>query len=949
MAEKNRVYEIAKAHGTTSKAILNLLQELGVVAKSHMSVLSDDDLELVERHFRQLEERGEKVVEKTARVEVEKARSKPKRMSAREKIAAKKREKEEARRRAQEQAKPTEAEPAPSEAEPAEAPAPKKKIQKVEAPKKAEPVEAADETPTEEGKKLQKVTPMKPAEVVDDTLVEAEQTGGPVDEGAVEETVSGESAAAGSVASESAAAADQESVETTGQGDESRPLKTQQRLDLKAIARAAAKTRERIADDMRTRMAEPEPPRPARSERPAPTPRGRPGKVPPKPTAGAGGEEAPKPIDPNSIRNSVRKALGGINVSRGRDRGPGGGPGRPAAGPAGRRRGRVSIRDEKRAKVERHRAREEALQAKENEIRITEFITVGELAEKLDTKPQQLIMKLMGLGVMATMNQRLERDQIEMILADYEDIEVHWLDTAAGEDIEVPTEDEGGEKHDRPPVVTVMGHVDHGKTTLLDYLRKTKVTAGESGGITQHIGAYQVATDRGKITFLDTPGHEAFTAMRARGARVTDIVVVVVAADDKVMPQTVEAIDHARASDCPIIIAINKVDLPAADPDGVKQALMQHNVLVEDFGGDVQAVEVSAKKGTNIEALLESIQLQAEIMELEAVEEGRARGTVVEARKDLGRGAVFTVLVTKGTLHVGDPFVVGSVDGRVRAMLDEFDRPVESAGPSRPVLVLGAGDVPRAGDQMDVVPSDSEAKEIARRRQVLQREQTLHAPRKKATLESLFDRMQSEEAVELNLLVKGDVSGSVEAVCDAMMNLSNEKVEVNVIHRGVGAINDNDVMLAAASEAIIIGFHLRPDPATRQLAKNQHVELKTYDIIYEAVDDVKAAMKGMLAPVDKEVSIGSAEVRELFKVPKVGVIAGSYVLEGEIRRNARVRVLRDQVPVYEGTVASLKRFKEDARTVSSGYECGIGISGYDDIKVGDILEVFEIQQVAQEM
>jgi translation initiation factor IF-2 len=945
LAEKNRVYEIAKAHGTTSKAILNLLQELGVVAKSHMSVLSDDDLELVERHFRQLEERGEKVVEKTARVEVEKARSKPKRMSAREKIAAKKREKEEARRRAQEQASATEAEPAPTEAEPAEAPAPKRTIQKVEAPKKAEPVQAADETPAEEGKKLQKVTPVKPAEVVDDTLVEAEQTGGPVDEEAVEETVSGESEAAGSVASESAAAADQERTE----GEESRPLKTQQRLDLKAIARAAAKTRERIADDMRTRMAEPEPQRPARGERPAPTPRGRPGKVPPKPTAGAGGEEAPKPIDPNSIRNSVRKALGGINVSRGRDRGPGGGAGRPAAGPAGRRRGRVSIRDEKRAKVERHRAREEALQAKENEIRITEFITVGELAEKLDAKPQQLIMKLMGLGVMATMNQRLERDQIEMILADYEDIEVHWLDTAAGEDIEVPTEDDGGEKHGRPPVVTVMGHVDHGKTTLLDYLRKTKVTAGESGGITQHIGAYQVETERGKITFLDTPGHEAFTAMRARGARVTDIVVVVVAADDKVMPQTVEAIDHARASDCPIIIAINKVDLPAADPDGVKQALMQHNVLVEDFGGDVQAVEVSAKKGTNIEALLESIQLQAEIMELEAVGEGRARGTVVEARKDLGRGAVFTVLVTKGTLHVGDPFVVGSVDGRVRAMLDEFDQPVESAGPSRPVLVLGASDVPRAGDQMDVVPSDSEAKEIARKRQVLQREQTLHAPKKKATLESLFDRMQSEEAVELNLLVKGDVSGSVEAVCDAMMNLSNEKVEVNVIHRGVGAINDNDVMLAAASEAIIIGFHLRPDPATRQLAKNQNVELKTYDIIYEAVDDVKAAMQGMLAPVDKEVSIGSAEVRELFKVPKVGVIAGSYVLEGEIRRNARVRVLRDQVPVYEGTVASLKRFKEDARTVSSGYECGIGISGYDDIKVGDILEVFEIQQVAQEM
>ena len=927
MAEKNRVYEIAKAHDTTSKAILNLLEELGVVAKSHMSVLSDEDLELVERHFRALEERGEKVVEKAARVEVEKARGTGKRMSAREKLEAQRKEKEAARKAADAvQAEPEVETPAAVEAKPE-----RKPLKKVEAPAPADTTPATAQEPEEETvpasppqPRLQKVTPVKPRPTVDESVREPAVPA---------ETASSAESSAGTPPEGKADAARQQ------------PIKTQQRLDLKAIARAAAKTRERIADDMRTRMAEPEPQRPPRPAAPKPEGRGRP--APSGPVAAAG-EESPRPIDPTSIRNSVRKALGGINVSRSRDRGPAPAAGRGEAA-GGRRRGRVSIRDEKRAKVERHRAREEALQAKENEIRITEFITVGELAEKLDTKPQQLIMKLMGLGVMATMNQRLERDQIEMILADFEDIEVHWLDTAAGEDIEVPDEIDTGETRPRPPVVTVMGHVDHGKTTLLDYLRKTTVTAGEAGGITQHIGAYQVETDRGRITFLDTPGHEAFTAMRARGARVTDIVVVVVAADDKVMPQTVEAIDHARASDCPIIIAINKIDLPAADPAGVKQALTQHNVLVEDFGGEVQAVEVSAKKGLNIEALLEAIHLQAEIMELHAVDEGRARGTVVEARKDIGRGAVFTVLVTKGTLRVGDPFVVGAVDGRVRAMLDEFDQPLEEAGPSRPVLVLGASDVPRAGDTMDVVRSDSEAKDIARKRQVLQREQALHAPKKKATLESLFDRMQSEDAVELNLLVKGDVSGSVEAVCDAMMNLSNEKVAVNVIHRSVGAINDNDIMLAAASEAIIIGFHLRPDPHTRQLAKSQNVELKVYDIIYEAVDDVKAAMKGMLAPVDKEVSVGSAEVRELFKVPKVGVIAGSYVLEGEIRRNARVRVVRDQVPVYQGTVGSLKRFKEDARTVSSGYECGIGIDGYDDLKIGDILEVFEIQQVAQEM
>jgi translation initiation factor IF-2 len=588
---------------------------------------------------------------------------------------------------------------------------------------------------------------------------------------------------------------------------------------------------------------------------------------------------------------------------------------------------------------------------RENELRITEFITLGELAEKLDVKPQDLIMKLMGMGVMATMNQRLERDQIELLVAEYEEMEIHWLDTAAGEDIEVTEEeDDGAERTSRPPVVTVMGHVDHGKTTLLDHLRETKVTEGEAGGITQHIGAYQVETPRGVITFLDTPGHEAFTAMRARGARVTDIVVVVVAADDKVMPQTVEAIDHARASNCPIIIAINKIDLPAADAMGVKQALMQHNVLVEDFGGEVQAVEISAKQGTNVEALLEAISLQAEILELTAVEEGRARATVVEARKDLGRGPVFTALVTKGTLQVGDPYVVGPVDGRVRAMLDEFDQPVEEAGPSRPVLVLGANDVPVAGDQMDVVASDSEAKDIARKRQAVQREQMLHVTRKATSLEGLFERMQSQEdAVELNLLVKGDVSGSVEAVCDAMMNLSNEKVTVNVIHRSVGGINENDIMLAAASDAIIIGFHLRPDPATRQLAVAQHVELKIYDIIYEAVDDVRAAMKGLLAPVDKEVAMGTVEVRELFRVPKIGVIAGCYVIDGEVKRNAKVRVIRDQVPVYDGIVTSLKRFKEDASSVKQGFECGIGIEGFADIKVGDILETYEIQQVEQEL
>jgi translation initiation factor IF-2 len=883
LAEKNRVYEIAKAHGLTSKDLLVVLQELGVMAKSHMSVLTDEDLDLVENHFSKAEAKGEKVVEKAQRVEVEKARPKARRLSAKEKLEARRKEKEEAAKR-----KAAEPDPEPVAEEAAEEPA-------VEKP----------------APKLHKVKMFKPEPVAAEGAVQPEAS----EEAVVEEPVVQEAPV------------------------EKKPVpKAAQRVDVKAIARAAAKTRERIAEDMKTRMAAPEPQRPERPKgKPAPQSR---------PAEGGPGAQ-PRPIDTNAIRSSVRKALGGLNVPRGGGRGD---RGPQHQRPQERKRGARKAREDRRDKVARHRAREEALQVRENELRITEFITLGELAEKLDVKPQDLIMKLMGMGLMATMNQRLERDQIELLVSEYEEMEIHWLDTAAGEDIEIVEEDEDGAKVSRPPVVTVMGHVDHGKTTLLDHLRETKVTEGEAGGITQHIGAYQVETPRGTITFLDTPGHEAFTAMRARGARVTDIVVVVVAADDKVMPQTVEAIDHARASDCPIIIAINKIDLPAADPMGVKQALMQHNVLVEDFGGEVQAVEISAKQGTNVDALLEAVSLQAEILELTAVAEGRARATVVEARKDLGRGPVFTALVTKGTLRVGDPYVVGPVDGRVRAMLDEFDHPVEEAGPSRPVVILGASDVPHAGDQMDVVVSDSEAKDIARKRKVVQREQMLHVTKKTTSLEGLFERMQTqEEAVELNLLVKGDVSGSVEAVCDAMMNLSNEKVTVNVIHRSVGGINDNDIMLAAASDAIIIGFHLRPDPATRQMAVDQNVDLKIYDIIYEAVDDVRAAMKGLLAPLDKEVAMGSVEVRELFRVPKIGVIAGCYVIDGEVKRNAKVRVIRDQVPIYDGIVTSLRRFKEDASSVKQGFECGIGIEGFGDIKVGDILETYEIQQVEQEL
>jgi translation initiation factor IF-2 len=867
----NRVYELAKHFGVSSKVLLEVLEELGVMAKSHMSVLSEEDSVLVARHFEEVQAHCDKVGEKTQRFEVEKARPKAKRLSAREKLAAKrKQQKESAAKKATPEAAPAAEKPRA------------RRLDRVKAPRAEAPPSAAPE------------------------------------------------ASAPETASEAAAPGATEAATPRAETRAARPKKSV--ADLKSIAKAAAETRARIADDTKTRRAEP--PVPARP-RPAREDARRGG----RPMYDAE-ESKPRPIDPKAIRKSVRQTLAKLDVGRG----SGGMMPGPTV-PKPRKRLARRAREDKRDRVARQRARAEAQRAVDDTLRITEFITVQELAQKLGVKPSELITKLMQIGVMATINQRLERDAIEVLVADY-DAKIKWLDPSAGEDLE--EEEEAGERLPRSPVVTVMGHVDHGKTTLLDHLRSANVTATEAGGITQHIGAYQVETPRGQITFLDTPGHEAFTAMRARGAKVTDIVVIVVAADDKIMPQTVEAIDHARASNCPVIIAINKIDLPAADPAGVKQQLMQHNVLVEEFGGQVQCVEISAKRGTNIDSLLEAIALQAEILELTAVREGHAHGTVIEARKDPGRGTVFTVLVTQGTLRVGDPFVVGASSGRVRAMLDEREDQVEEAGPARPVLVLGADEVPVAGDQLRVTSSEREAKDIAGRRRRVQREVS-QVTRKRTTLETLFDRIQEQEQVELKLCIKGDVAGSVEALSDALIGLANEKVAVTVIHSGVGAINENDIMLAAASEAIVIGFHLRPGPAIRNLAKEHRVALHLYDVIYEAVDEVKKAMQGLLEPIEREVRLGSAEVRELFRVPKAGVIAGSYVLEGTVRRNSRVRVVRDQVPIYEGVISSLKRFKEDAREVQTGFECGIGVENFDDLRVGDILEVYEVQQVAQEL
>ncbi|HRS94879.1 MAG TPA: translation initiation factor IF-2, partial [Candidatus Latescibacteria bacterium] len=495
-------------------------------------------------------------------------------------------------------------------------------------------------------------------------------------------------------------------------------------------------------------------------------------------------------------------------------------------------------------------------------------------------------------------------------------------------------------------VVTVMGHVDHGKTSLLDYIRRTNVIAGESGGITQHIGAYEVETPQGRVTFLDTPGHEAFTAMRSRGAQVTDIVVLVVAADDNVMPQTIEAINHARAAQVPIIVAINKIDLPTANPARIKQQLTQYGVILEDFGGQVQSVEISAKFGQGVDTLLERLALETELMELKANPNRPARGVVIEARLDKGRGPVATVLVQNGTLRVGDAFLAGMQAGRVRALLDERGNPIKDAGPSRPVQVLGFDDVPMAGDKFAVYESEREAREIAQYRQQIKREQD-YSRIKKVSLTDLKRRISEGELRLLPVIVKGDVDGSVEALSDELARLSNAEVAIQVIHRGVGAISESDVLLASASNAIIIGFHVRPDARARELAAQEQVEIRLYQVIYEAIEEVKASLAGLLDAKITEQVTGTAEIRQVFKVPRVGNVAGCMVRSGVMTRGARVRVMRDGAEAYNGKIGTLRRVKEDVREVPSGYECGISIENFNDIKVGDIIEAYTIIEEAR--
>ncbi|HNV88890.1 MAG TPA: translation initiation factor IF-2 [Methylotenera sp.] len=580
-----------------------------------------------------------------------------------------------------------------------------------------------------------------------------------------------------------------------------------------------------------------------------------------------------------------------------------------------------------------------------HEVMVPETITVADLAHKMSVKAAEVIKALMGMGMMVTINQVLDQETAIILVEEMG----HKAQAAAANDPETFLEEAEHIEavlEPRPPVVTVMGHVDHGKTSLLDYIRRSRVASGEAGGITQHIGAYHVETPRGMVTFLDTPGHEAFTAMRARGAKATDVVILVVSADDGVMPQTIEAIHHAKAAGVPLVVAINKIDKPEAQPERVKMELVNHEVVPEEFGGDTMFREVSAKTGKGIDELLEAVLLQAEILELKAPKNTPAKGLVIEGRLDKGRGPVTTVLVQSGMLKRGDMILAGTTFGRVRAMLDETGNDIKEAGPSIPVEILGLSDVPSAGEEVIVLNDERKAREIANFRAGKFRDVKL-AKQQAAKLENMFDQMAEGEVQTLNLIIKSDVQGSYEALATSLQKLSTSEVKVNIIHTGVGAISESDVNLASASNAVLIGFNVRADAGSRKLIDNLGVDVRYYNIIYEAVDEVKAALGGMLAPEQKENMIGTVEVREVFRISKVGAIAGCYVQDGVIKRNSKVRVLRNNVIIHTGELDSLKRFKDDVKEVKNSFECGLSLKNFNDIEVGDILEVYEVVEVAR--
>ncbi|RLD79089.1 MAG: translation initiation factor IF-2, partial [Bacteroidetes bacterium] len=634
-----------------------------------------------------------------------------------------------------------------------------------------------------------------------------------------------------------------------------------------------------------------------------------------------------KEVDENEVQKQIKETLARL-TSKGKSKGV-----------KHRREKREEIRTKQQAKLKE-------LANEESVIKVTEYVTANELATMMDVPVTKIIEACMSLGMFVSINQRLDAETINLVTEEF-GYSTEFI-SAEVQDAIIEEIDSEDDLIERPPIITVMGHVDHGKTSLLDYIRNTNIIAGEAGGITQHIGAYNVTLKNGKrVTFLDTPGHEAFTAMRARGAQVTDLAIIVIAADDKIMPQTIEAINHAQAASVPIIFAINKIDRPNANPEKVKEELAAMNYLVEDWGGKYQSKDISAKNGDNIDELMEEVFLATEMLELKANPKKKATGTVIESSLDKGRGFIATVLISSGTLRVGDVVLAGAHYGKVKAIFNERNQKIDEIGPAEPGVILGLGGAPNAGDSLNVMNSDREAREIATKREQLQREQNIRTSRH-ITLDEIGRRLAIGNFQELNIIVKGDVDGSVEALSDSLLKLTTEEIQVNIIHKAVGQIAESDVMLAAASEAIIVGFQVRPSIGARRLAEKEDLEIRLYSIIYDAINEIKDAITGMLTPKTKEEITAMVEVLETFKITKVGTIAGCMVREGKINRNSNIRVIRDGIVVYTGNLGSLKRFKDDAKEVAKGFECGLNIDRFNDIKVGDIVEAYHEVEIKRE-
>ncbi|MCZ7555589.1 MAG: translation initiation factor IF-2 [Bacteroidia bacterium] len=930
--KKTRLYKVAKEFNLSHDTLIDFLIKKGCDVKNHMSIIDDPMMELIERHYKKEKVDAERHARKRKEFdEIDKRRRGEDQLSEDGEILV-----------GAEPPTVPDAEVEPILAEevatevaepPAEQTTPVEQVPEVEEPAvehvdvehlPSQPIEA--ETP-----------PVVVVEEVPPVVVEEAQEV----EAAVADTVSEEVTEAPVAAPEAEKQPEVKKKAKTEEIDLSieaavpkmRGLTVMGKIDLNAAAAAAERKKDTKPGASTGDAADDDKPKRKKKKKKKELPGAKPATEESldKKLARKGGKRGPKPkeVDQAEVASAIKKTIASMSDF-------------------GATSQRSALRKRKRARREEEQLREIEMQEREKKIlRIYEYATVSEIASLMNVGVSQVIQALIGLGVMASINQRLELEIIEMVAAEFgfelqpheEFVEEEFVEEEDDEDTLLP----------RPPIVTIMGHVDHGKTKLLDFIRKTNVVAGESGGITQHIGAYTVTLESGrKITFLDTPGHEAFTAMRARGAQVTDIVVLVVAADDSVMPQTVEAISHAQAAKVPIVVALNKIDKPEANQDKVKQQLADRGILVEEWGGKYGCVPISAKEGINIEDLLERILLEADIMEYKANPDREARGTVIEAELDKGKGIIATVLVQKGTLRVGDSFVAGNEFGKVRAMMDERGKRVEEASPAMPVQVLGFNGAPQAGDAFYVVEGERKAREISTNRQQIKRESDFRRVRRK-TLDDISEQIKLGGVQDLPIVVKGDVDGSVEALSDSLLKLSTGEVRIDVIHKGVGAISESDVLLASASNAIIIGFRVRPNLNARKLAESEDVDIRMYDIIYDAIEDVRDALEGMLRPEIKEKINATVLVREVFRISRVGAIAGCYVQDGKINRNARVRLLRDGIVIFTGGISSLKRFKDDVRDVDTGFECGISLDGFNDIKIGDVIESYEQVEVKRSL